>query len=161
MKIWIETSALSSHGVDQLIQKYPIITFERDMTKAYDAEVIIAMPQFVKPEVLEHFIHLKWIQLLTAGFNTVDLEYIRKRGIIITYAKDVFSIQIAEDVFSKILYLNRNLPIFYEQQKQGLWRYQKVSHELYDSTVGIIGTGSIGTEVAMRMKAFGAKRDWL
>jgi D-2-hydroxyacid dehydrogenase (NADP+) len=156
MKIWIETSALSSHGVDQLIQKYSNVLFERGMTKAYDAEVIVAMPQFVKPEILERFINLKWIQLLTAGFNTVDLEYICKRGIIITYAKDVFSIQIAEDVFSKILFLNRNLPVFHEQQKLSLWRYQKVNHELYGSTVGIIGTGSIGTEVAKRMKAFGA-----
>ncbi len=157
MKVWIETSALNLNHVNQLIQKYHEITFEKEMEKAYDADIIIAMPQFIKSEILDRFHRLKWIQLLTAGFNTIDLEDIKKRGIVITYAKDVFSIQIAEDVFSKILYFNRNLSVFHEQQKEGIWRYQKVSHEIFGSTVGIIGTGSIGTEVAKRMKSFGAQ----
>lgn len=156
MMIWIETSALKADYVHELMNKYPQIHFETEMAKAYDAEVIIAMPQFIKPELLKSFQKVKWIQLLTAGFNTVNLDYIQSRDIVITYAKDVFSIQIAEDVFSKILYFNRNLALFHEQQKVGLWKFKTAHHELHGSTVGIIGTGSIGQETAKRMKAFGA-----
>jgi phosphoglycerate dehydrogenase-like enzyme len=157
MKIWIESSALKPEHIDQLKLKYRDIIFEQDIDHANDAEVIIAMPPHVKPEILSRFHQLKWIQLLTAGFNTVNLDDIKSRGIHLTYAKDVFSIQIAEDVFSKILYFNRNLHTFHEQQKSGLWKFKTAHHELFGSTIGIIGTGSIGTEVAKRMKAFGVR----
>lgn len=157
MKVWIETSALHPDDVTALIQKYPNLTFETDKSLAYDAEVIIAMPSHVKPEILDSFHSVKWIQLLTAGFNTINIDDIKSRGIVLTYAKDVFSIQIAEDVFSKILYFNRNLQTFHDQQRINLWKYKAAHHEIYGSTVGIVGTGSIGTEVAKRMKSFGAR----
>ena len=58
---------------------------------------------------LELYPNLKWMALTTAGYDQIALDYFKKRNIRLTYAKDVFSIQIAEDVFSKILYFNRNI----------------------------------------------------
>lgn len=157
MIVFVETSYLKTEHVERLRQSFQDITFVTELSEASTAEVAIAMPGFIRPEHLEKMPKLTWIQLLTAGFNTVDLDDLRRRNIAVTYAKDVFSIQIAEDVFSKILHFNRGNKQFLEQQKASLWKNMRVSHEIFGSTVGIIGTGSIGTEVAIRMKAFGAR----
>ncbi|MDO9628332.1 MAG: D-2-hydroxyacid dehydrogenase [Acholeplasmataceae bacterium] len=157
MKIWLDTWTLKEKYYKELFEKYPEHQFSTVMEDSYDADIIICMPGFVTKENLDNFHKLKWIQLLTAGYNTIDLEYIKNRNILLTYAKDVFSIQIAEDVFSKILYFNRNIGIYHDQIKSGLWKHTQVLHEICHSTVGIIGAGSIGTEIAKRMKSFDAK----
>jgi phosphoglycerate dehydrogenase-like enzyme len=156
MKIWVDSYVFDHPEMKRVMLKYPHIQFENQLKEAYDATIMISMPKKIKPDILDHFKSLKWIQLLTAGYDQIDLQYLNNRGILISYAKDVFSIQIAEDVFSKILFLNRRLDIFYEQQKNKEWSYHSLDHEIYGSIVGIIGAGSIGHEVAKRMKAFGA-----
>lgn len=157
MKIWIELNILKEKHVDQMREKYPDIEFIIDLEKRYDCDVIFAMPQTLKKEMLDRFKHLKWIQLLSAGYDTIDQNYLKQRGIILSNAPDVYSISMAEDVFSKILLFNRNLEGYLHQMKEGLWKNIHVGHEICESTVGIIGAGSIGREVAKRMKAFGAR----
>ena len=157
MKIWFDTWTLKEKHYQELFEKYPEHQFSTILDESYDADIIIAMPGFITKENLDQFKKLKWIQLLTAGYNTIDLTYLKERKILLTYAKDVFSIQIAEDVFSKILYFNRNLGVYHEQLKTGAWKHTPVKHEICHSTIGIIGAGSIGTEIAIRMKAFDAK----
>ncbi|PKK96722.1 MAG: D-2-hydroxyacid dehydrogenase, partial [Tenericutes bacterium HGW-Tenericutes-3] len=67
------------------------------------------------------------------------------------------SIQIAEDVFSKILYFNRNIQKHIKHMENKLWKFEPVRYEIAHATIGILGTGSIGLEVAKRMKAFDTK----
>ncbi len=157
MKIWLDTWTLKEKHYQELFEKYPEHQFSTVLEDSYDADIVIAMPGFVNKENLDKFKKLKWIQLLTAGYNTIDLALLKEKNILLTYAKDVFSIQIAEDVFSKILYFNRNLGVYHEQLKTKTWEHTPVLHEICHSTVGIIGAGSIGTEIAKRMKAFDAK----
>lgn len=155
MKIWLERSILKDHYVEMIKNSLPTHEIVTDLSDASDAEVAITMPQFVKKEMLDQIPHLKFIKLLTAGYNQINLADIKQRGITLAYAKDVFSIQIAEDVVAKILYFNRRLPLYDEHMRKHEWVFERVDHELYHSTVGIIGAGSIGTEVAKRLKAFG------
>jgi D-2-hydroxyacid dehydrogenase (NADP+) len=157
MKIWIENSYLKDENIEYFKSEFKDLMIESDFENAKDAEIAIIMPNFANRKYLDQMPNLKWVQLLTAGFDQIDLSYFKHRNIMLTYAKDVFSIQIAEDVFSKILYFNRNLNVFHEQMKQKTWKYMKASHEIYGSTIGIIGAGSIGIEVAKRMKAFHTK----
>lgn len=155
MKIWLERSTLKDHYVDSLRESLPDHQLVTELKNAKDAEVAIMMPNFAKKEYLDQMKDLKFIKLLTAGYNQINLDDIKKRGITLAYAKDVFSIQIAEDVIAKILTFNRRLPVYYDHMKKREWTFERVDHELYHSTVGIIGAGSIGTEVAIRLKAFG------
>jgi D-2-hydroxyacid dehydrogenase (NADP+) len=154
MKIWIDMTMLKDEHFNYFVEKYPKITFESNIENAYDADAIFCMPGIAVKNKLELFPNLKWIQLLTAGYDPVDVDYIHQRNIVLTNAKDVFSIQIAEDVISKILYFNKNIKAYAKQMENGLWKHHKVDYEISLSTIGIIGTGSIGLEVAKRLKAF-------
>lgn len=157
MKIWLERSAFDDQEVATIIQKLPEHHITTSLEEAIDATVAIMKPPFVKPELLDRLPSLKFIKLLTAGYNSVNLEELKQRNITLAYAKDVFSIQIAEDVFSKILFFNRKLDLFYQQTNDRVWKTQPIQHEIYGQTIGIIGYGSIGFEIAKRMKSFGTR----
>lgn len=154
MIIWLDQTTLKKIYVDHLkeaLYDHKIVT---DLKDASDAEIAIMMPGFAKPEILDQMPKLKLIKLLTAGYDGVDLKMILSRNIKIAYAKDVFSIQIAEDVIAKILFFNRKLNIYDKQMKSHHWSFVSIEHEIHGSTIGIIGAGSIGDEVAKRIKAF-------
>ena len=82
------------------------------------------------------------------------MEYLKEKDIILTNAKGVYSIPIAEDVFCKILTLSRNYISYIENKKASLWKNVKGTVELCNKTIGILGTGSIGVEIAKRAKSF-------
>ena len=155
MKIWLDNSTLKDHYVNEISDAFPSHEVITDIKQAKDAVIAIMNPQHVTTSYLDQMPNLKFIKLLTAGYNTIDLENVKQRGIEIAYAQDVFSIQIAEDVIAKILTFNRRLPLYYEHMKNQEWKFERIDHELYQQTVGIIGAGSIGREVAIRLKAFG------
>lgn len=157
MKLYYDAKNLNDKYASQMISRFPEIEFESDINKSFDAEAILALPSYLKKENLDLYKNLKWVQLLSAGFDSLNLEYFKSRNIILTNAKDVFSIQIAEDVFSKILYFNRHIGKHIEHMSKEEWQYEPVRYEIAQSTVGIIGTGSIGLEIAKRMKAFNAR----
>jgi phosphoglycerate dehydrogenase-like enzyme len=148
---------LKDHHVEHLKRAFPDHQFITDPKKRRSASIALLMPGFANALFLDMMTHLEFVQLLTAGYDTVDLAYFKNRKIRIAYAKDVFSIQIAEDVFAKILYLNRHLASYTEQQKNGIWKVNAVKHDIHGSTVGFIGAGSIAKEIAIRMKSFGAQ----
>jgi phosphoglycerate dehydrogenase-like enzyme len=154
MKILVEMSYLKEDEFINLSNHFKTIEFTKDLL-ASEIDGILSMPGFLKKDNLDRYQQLKFVMVLTAGFDTLDINYFKERNIVLTNAKDVFSIQIAEDVFSKILYMNRNIAFYQEQMQVGLWNHHPVHHEISESTVGIIGTGSIGLEIAKRMKAFG------
>jgi D-2-hydroxyacid dehydrogenase (NADP+) len=156
MKVYVNPRTIKQIHFDQLVEKFPSIQFVGDLSKASDAEVIICNPSFLTKDQLDYFTHLRWVHLLMSGYNTVDLADLSARNIALTNSKDVFHIQIAEDVFTKILVLNRDVMPLHSQMKQGLWKPIPDDYEIYHSTVGIIGAGSIASEIAKRLQAFDA-----
>ncbi len=156
MKILIEMSYLKDSDYNQLTHRFPNVYFTKDIQ---DLEItgLLSMPGFLKKENLDIYPNLKFVMVLTAGFDMLDLDYFKSRNITLLNAKDVYSIQIAEDVFSKILYFNRNMAHYQTQMSTGTWKHHQVLHEIAQSTVGILGTGSIGLEIAKRLKAFDAR----
>jgi phosphoglycerate dehydrogenase-like enzyme len=157
LKIFLDPNMLKIEYYEQTINRFSEHEFVTDINHSYDADVIVSMGNILEPQSLEQYKNLKWIALISAGYDHVDLEYLKKRNIMLTNVKDVFSIQIAEDVVSKIMFFNRNLGFHYDRQKEKVWKYKSVSHEIYGSTIGILGTGSIGQHVAKRLKAFDTK----
>lgn len=154
MRIYIRPTAFPITQREELKRRFPHHEWIEEDASSHLADAWIAFPQSVTKAHLDLMPNLKWIHLLMAGFNTVDLADLDRRGIVLTNSKNVFSIQIAEDVFSKILTINRDVRIFHDQQKAHVWKGIPDEYELYGSTVGIVGAGSIGHEVAKRMKAF-------
>lgn len=119
-----------------------------------DIEGIICNGLFLYHEI-EKFINLKYIQLTSAGFDRVPMDYINTHGIEIHNARGVYSIPMAEFVIGGVLQLYKQSRFFMENQKAHKWEKNRSLLELNGKTVCIIGCGSVGTECAKRFKAFG------
>ena len=105
---------------------------------------------------IEKFVNLEYIQLTSAGFDRVPLNYIKEHKITINNAKGVYSIPMAEFVINGVLSIYKQQKFFFENQKEHKWKKHRGLLELYDKNVLIIGCGNVGTECAKRFNAFGS-----
>ena len=103
---------------------------------------------------IEKFINLKYIQLTSAGFDRVDMNYVKAHNIEIHNARGVYSIPMAEFAICGVLQLYKQAAFFRENQKQHLWEKHRGLLELAGKNVLIVGCGSVGNECAKRFKAF-------
>ena len=101
------------------------------------------------------FTKLRYIQLTSAGFDRVPLNYINAHGIKIYNARGVYSVPMAEFALCGVLQLYKKSKFFYESQKARKWEKRRDLIELCGKTVLIVGCGSVGAECAKRFKAFG------
>lgn len=103
---------------------------------------------------IEKFQNLNYIQLTSAGFDRVPMDYVKKHGIKIHNARGVYSIPMAEHALAGVLQLYKHMGFFRENQKQHIWEKHRGLLELSGKTVCILGCGSVGTECAKRFSAF-------
>ena len=101
------------------------------------------------------FKNLKFIQLTSAGFDRVPMDYVKANNIEIYNARGVYSIPIAEFVLSGVLDLYKKSRFFSENQTAHIWKKNRDLQELFGKTVCIVGAGSVGSECAKRFSAFG------
>jgi len=100
------------------------------------------------------FKSLKYIQLTSAGYDRVPMDYIKSHEIEIYNARGVYSVPMAEFALTGILQLVKQSRFFYENQKRCVWEKSRTLGELAGKTAVIVGAGNIGTEIAKRLKAF-------
>ena len=98
---------------------------------------------------MEEFKNLRFIQLTSAGFDRVDMDYVNAQGIEIHNARGVY--------VSGVLELYKQARFFLENQQARRWEKHRGLLELFGRTVTIVGCGSVGTECAKRFKAFGCR----
>ena len=103
------------------------------------------------------FTNLRYIQLTSAGFDRVDMDYVKAHGIEIHNARSVYSIPMAEFALSGVLQLYKQAAFFRENQKRHLWEKHRGLLELAGKKVMIVGCGSVGNECAKRFAAFGCE----
>lgn len=106
---------------------------------------------------IERFTNLRHIQLTSAGYDHMPMEYIRGHGIDMVNASGVYSIPIAEHVLGGVLQLYRRAAEFRQFQQEHRWEKRINLPELFGKTVCILGCGSIGSECAKRFEAFGCR----
>ena len=106
---------------------------------------------------IEEFTNLRFIQLTSAGFDRVPMDYIQAHSIEIHNARGVYSIPMAEFAVCGVLQLYKQSAFFRENQKQHRWEKCRDLLEIHGKTVCIIGCGSVGTECAKRFQAFGCR----
>lgn len=104
---------------------------------------------------IEKFVNLTYIQLTSAGYDRVPMEYVKQHNININNARGVYSIPMAEFAIAGVLQIYKHMNSFAENQKAALWNKERNLQELFGKTVCIVGCGSVGTECAKRFKAFG------
>jgi D-3-phosphoglycerate dehydrogenase / 2-oxoglutarate reductase len=92
-----------------------------------------------------------------AGFNTIDVNAASARGVFVSNCPGKNSVAVAELAFGLILALDRRIPDNVAELRAGQWNKKEFSKApgLYGRTLGLIGLGRIGREMAQRAKAFG------
>ena len=106
---------------------------------------------------IEKFTNLRYIQLTSAGFDRVNMDYVKAHNIEIHNARGVYSIPMAEFAVCGVLQLYKQAAFFRENQKQHLWEKHRGLLELSGKKVLIAGCGSVGNECAKRFAAFGCE----
>ena len=137
------------------------ITYIQDERVSLDIDVsnidtVVCNSLFLHNDIAK-FKNLKFIQLTSAGLDRVPLDYIKEKGIKLFNARGVYSVPMAEWVVLKILEIYKKSKHFYKNQNEHKWDKQRDLLELTDKTAAIIGFGSVGYEVAKRLKAFDVK----
>lgn len=110
----------------------------------------------VTEELLEKMPQLKIIARAGVGVDNIDVNAATKRGIIVVNAPDGNTISTAEHTFAMMASLMRNIPQAHQSVKNLEWKRNAfIGTELYGKTLGIIGMGRIGSELAKRANVFG------
>lgn len=120
------------------------------------AEVVM-LPWGLDQEVVADLLGLptvRWVQTVTAGIDHALRALPAGRKVTITNASGVFDVPIAEMVLAYILTMAKRVPEFLAQQRDKSWHLLRL-REVAGMTVGIIGLGNIGAEIAERCQALG------
>ncbi len=123
-----------------------------------DVEVMLRgrLPADLFDRILGRAPSLRWVHSATAGVERVLTPASRRRGLVITNARGVFSRPVAEYVMMMILAVSRRLPSLLELQAERTWQPLE-ARELRDVTIGIVGLGSLGRAVGALGTAFGCR----
>src|SRR5919106_1946219 len=100
---------------------------------------------------------IKLVVRAGAGYNTIDVAAASKRGIYVSNCPGKNSIAVAELAFALILALDRRVPDNVAELRAGKWNKKEFSKArgLFGRTIGLLGYGNIGQEMAKRAHAFG------
>jgi len=125
--------------------------------KESEADVIIVRSKTKADEdYINRAKNLKLIIRAGIGLDNIDVEYCKKKGIKVENTPEASTIAVAELVFAHMLAIARKIVYSTNTMKEGKWENKNLTgFELYGKTLGIIGLGRIGREVAKRAKAFG------
>jgi len=120
----------------------------------YDALIVRSQTK-VGAEVIESGKKLKVIGRAGVGTDNIDVDAATRKGIVVVNAPTGNIIAAAEHTIALMLALARNVPQANSQLKSGKWRRDEfVGTEIRNKTLGIIGLGSVGSEVAKRVQSF-------
>lgn len=142
-----------SHRPAKTAEELADVMAETDVLYASDSEVFPA---------LESGARLRWVQLHWAGVDSI-LEhplYVQSE-VMFTTTSGIHAVQMAEYAMGQILAFAHRLPRMLEDQAKGVWtsgRWERyVPDELFGATIGLIGYGSIGRQIARLAQGFGMR----
>ena len=149
---------LSNDGKFEVVDKPGLSESQlAEMIGDFDA-LVIRSGTTVTREILKNSGRLKIIGRAGVGLDNVDVAAATERGVIVMNAPAGNTISTAEHTISMMLALARMIPTADRTMKAGQWAKKSIKGvELYRKTLGILGLGKIGSEVASRMRAFGMK----
>lgn len=127
------------------------------IAQAAEADVFIIANSPLSGEVIKSNPNLKMISVAFTGIDHVDIQACKEQGVTICNAAGYSTHSVAELTFGLILSTLRNIGPCDTATREGKTRAGLVGNEIYNKTLGIIGTGAIGRRVAQIGKAFGCK----
>lgn len=143
---------------------YRNTAFEEIAERVKDADIIIANKCKMNEETLKNAPNVKLIAEFATGFDNVDLDYCRTRGIGVVNVRDYSTEMVAQHTFAAALYLSEKMRHYDDYVKSGEYgaqdrfsNFDVPFRELAGKTWGIVGMGNIGKRVAKIAEAFGCR----
>lgn len=137
---------------------------EETIARCKGADIVLTNKVVMSREVMEALPALRYIGVLATGYNVVDTEMARERGIVVTNVPAYSTESVAQMVFSHLLTVTNRTEHYAQQNREGRWtRSQDFCYwdepltELAGKTMGVIGLGNIGSRVAQIAQVFGMK----
>ncbi len=125
--------------------------------KAYEA-ISIFVHSKIDRFVLDLLPNLRYIQTRSTGFDHIDIDECKKRGIIVSNVQGYAGPPVAEFAFSLLLNISRKTDIAIARAKEGNFAYKDLlGFELFEKSIGIVGLGTIGKQMARIASGFGMK----
>src|SRR3984893_7167673 len=158
MKV-IVADKISERGVELLRSagwNIVLTTKETLIAQIADADALIVRSTTkVTPELLEKAPRLRVIGRAGVGVDNIDLEESTKRGVLVMSTPGGNAVSVAEHTFALLLALARQVPRLDKAIHEGRWEKSSAAGtEVRGKTLGLIGLGRIGSEVAVRAEAF-------
>jgi len=158
--IWLDNAdpyvdAISASGLEDQVE-LKILNKDAKIPEP-DLPLIDALIAWNVPEPqLSSMPRLKWIQTLSVA---VDFWLVRtdlRPEIVLTCARGVHNIQMPETIIGSLLYITRRFDVVGENQKKHIWD-RSPPEPIFGKTLGILGLGTVGQEVARKLSPFGMK----
>lgn len=157
---------LSWKGLEELgeLTVYDRTTPGETVARAACGEIVLTNKVIISREVIARLPLLKYVGVLATGYNVVDVEAARERGITVTNVPAYSTESVAQMVFAHLLTVTNRTYHYAAENRNGRWAvnpdfcYWDFPHaELAGKTFGIVGLGNIGLRVAQIALAFGMK----
>lgn len=125
------------------------------VSRAKDADAILVNKVEITAEVLDKLPKLKYIGEMATGYNNIDIEAAKDKGIVVTNIPAYSTDSVAQLVFAHILNVTNSVAHYADETRHGSWSHQPdfcywdtPLVELSGKTIGIVGLGHIGMKVA-------------
>src|SRR5207253_4215015 len=158
MKV-VVADKISDRGM-HLLKEQPgwnIVLATKDTLNAEIADadaLIVRSATKVTVELLDRGKKLRAVGRAGVGVDNIDLDEATKRDVLVMSTPGGSSVSVAEHTFALLLALVRQLPRFDAAMREGRWEKSSSGTEVRGKTLGLIGLGRIGSEVASRAEAF-------
>jgi len=148
---------LKREGFDVIYEEYPDEEKLIELAKDVDAIIVRSKPKVTR-KVIEAAKRLKVIGRAGVGLDNIDLNAARERGIEVVNSPAASSRSVAELTWALILAVARKVAFADRKMREGIWaKKQCMGIELEGKTIGIIGFGRIGYNVAKIARCFGMR----
>ena len=144
-----------SKDLPDMLREFGEVTDNKE--EYIDSDIILVRSATkARKDYIDSAKNLKMIIRGGVGIDNIDVDYARSKGIAVHNTPEASSVAVAELTFAMKLAIQRNIVRAHNTTKNGEWiKKQLKGQELYKKTLGLIGIGLIGTEVAKRAQAFG------
>ena len=157
MKV-IVADKISERGVELLKQTgWNVVLTNKDTLNAEIADadaLIVRSATKVTAQLMEKAPKLRVVGRAGVGVDNIDLEAATARGVLVMSTPGGNAVSVAEHTFALLLSLARQVPRLDAALREGRWEKSSSGTEVRGKTLGLIGLGRIGSEVAVRAEAF-------
>lgn len=141
---------------------YERTPLEEVVNRAKDADAILINKIKITSEILEQLPKLRYIGELATGYNNIDLEAASQRNIVVSNIPAYSTMSVAQHAFALLLNVTNSVSHYAKESRSGVWSHcpdfcywNTPLLELAGKTIGIVGFGNIGRQVAQIAHAFG------